>query len=83
MINIYIPQNYPLFYIDFAILSLLILLLTDTIISYLSHYSKKLLFFSDKYNIGFSEKYNIEISFNTILILFIISLLFKITQYFY
>jgi len=83
MINIYIPQNCQIFYIDFFVFSLAILLLTDIIINYLFHCSKKLFGFSKKYNIGFSNKYNIEFSPNTILLLFVISLLFKVIQYLY
>jgi hypothetical protein len=76
MINIYIPQNYSVFYIDFIIFSLAALLLIDKIIFYIFRHSDNLtkLF-------GSHDRHNEEFSFSTILYLFIISILPKTIQY--
>jgi len=76
MINIYIPQNFSLFYIDFCIFSLAILLSIDKIICYIFRKSCNL---TQLY--GPHDKYNMEFSFNTILSLYMISFLLKTIQY--
>lgn len=50
MINIYIPKNYSVFYIDFFLFSLATLLLIDKIICYIFRHSDNLikLFVSDE-----------------------------------
>ena len=74
MINVYIPQNYSIFHIDFVIFSLASLLLIDKIIIIILRSSNILtkLF-------GSHDNYNIEFSFTTILSLFIIYLLIVIS----
>lgn len=76
MINIYIPQNYSLLYIDFIIFSLANLLLIDKIIFYIFRYSSNLMKI-----FGSHDDYNEEFSFSTILFLYIISLLPKVIEY--
>ncbi len=76
MINVYIPQNYSMFYIDFIIFSFASLLLIDKIIFYIFRSSGNLTKLFGSHN-----TYNHEFSFSMILFLFTISLLPKTIQY--
>ena len=79
MINIYIPQNFSLFYFDFLVFSLAFLLLIDKTICYVfrnSNNSNNLIKL-----FGSHEKHNIEFSCNMIIFLFIVSILPKTIEY--
>lgn len=73
---IYSHQDYSVFYINFIIFSLASLLLIDKIIFFIFRSSDNLMGVFGSHN-----TYNYDFSFNMILLLFIISYLFKSIQY--